>query len=51
MDPGLSYDGLECADADFGMVGHWYGNRAVWQFSLHDDVATATPDFIETVPS
>ena len=51
MDPGLSYDGLECADADFGMVGHWYCDRAFRQFFLHDDVTAATPYFIETVPS
>ena len=47
----LSNNGLQRPDAKFLMIRNGDGHRAFRHFFLHDDVASASSNFHEAVPS
>ena len=47
--PGLSDDGLQGSNPNCIVVGNWDGNGGRKQFFLHDNVASAATNFLETM--
>ena len=49
-EPALANDGLQRAAFEFVMIGNGNRDRGAPQPLLHDNMAAATPDFLEPMP-